>query len=423
VTLGSRVRAKPVRAVGAVVVLALVVTAAFVRVGRGSVPDLPTAEVKKGEFVDAIEIRGEIRPLRSVVLTSPTQSGELQIVKLTPSGTVVKPGDVVVEFDGSTLKRTMQEKQSELKQADAEIEQASAQARITRELNATELMRARYNIERAKLDVNRGETVARLEIEKAKLALSDAEQKLQELEAKIKSDVTAADADLSAKRRKREKALFDFQRAERGLENLQLKAPTAGMVNVLTNYRAGSTWGGGEVEFREGDRAWPGAAVLELPDLSSVHLEARLDETDRGRLSVGQDATIRIEAIQGREFKAKIERISVLARGDYSSWPPTRNFDLNLVLTEIDPKIRPNMTAVARIATDRVKDVVVVPVEAVFQRDGYPIVYRLDGSVFQEQRIEVARRGREQAIVSSGVAPGDRIATRRPGPDLIRRAQ
>ena len=64
--------------------------------------------------------------------------------------------------------------------------------------------------------------------------------------------------------------------------------------------------------------------------------------------------------------------------------------------------------------------VVVVPVESVFQRDGSPVVYKLDGSIFQEQRIEVARRGREQAIVSSGVAPGDRIATRRPGPDLIR---
>jgi HlyD family secretion protein len=422
-TLGTRLRGKSARALMVLVVLALVVTAAFVSVGRGSVPDLPTTEVKKGEFVDAIEIRGEIRPLRSIVLICPMQSGDLQIVKLTPSGTVVKPGDVVVEFDGSTLRRTMQEKQSELKQAEAEIEQTTAQSRITTEQNATELMRARYNIERAKLDLNKGDTISRLELEKSKLALIDAEQKLKELEAKIKSDVTAAEADLSAKRRKREKALFDFQRAERGLQNLQLKAPTAGMVNVLTNYRSGSTWGGGEVEFREGDRAWPGASVLELPDLSSVHLEARLDETDRGRLNTGQEALIRIEAIPGREFKARIDRISVLARGDYSSWPPTRNFDLNLVLTEIDPKIRPNMTAVARIATDRVKDVVLAPNESVFQRDGYPVVYRLHGSMFEEQRVQVARRGREQAIIAAGVTPGDRIATRRPAAELIRRAQ
>jgi multidrug efflux pump subunit AcrA (membrane-fusion protein) len=417
--LGRRSR----RTLIAVMVVALAVTAAFVSVGRGSAPDLPTVEVKKGEFVDAVEIRGDIRPRRSVVMAAPMQSGELQIVKLAKNGTTVNAGDVVVEFDGSTLRRTMQEKQSELKQAEAEIEQAAAQGRITTEQNATELMKAKYNIERAKLDVQRGETVSRIETEQAKLALEDAEQRLRELEAKIKSDETSIEADLASKRRKREKALFDFKRAERGLQNLQIKAPAAGMVNVLPNYRSGGPFGGGEVEFREGDRAWPGAAIVELPDLSSVHLEARLDETDRGRLSVGQEATIRIQAIPDREFKAQIDRISVLARADYSTWPPTRLFDLGLVLMELDPKIRPGMGAVARIAIDRVADVVLVPAETLFQRDGYPVVYRLDGSMFEERRVEVARRGREQAIIASGLEAGEHIAMRRPGAELIRRQQ
>ena len=85
---------------------------------------------------------------------------------------------------------------------------------------------------------------------------------------------------------------------------------------------------------------------------------------------------MRIEAIPGREFKARINHISVLARVDFSSgWPPTRNFDLGLVLLDVDPKIRPGMTAVARIATDRVPDVLLVPAEAIFQQDGHPIVY------------------------------------------------
>jgi HlyD family secretion protein len=419
--LGASLRARPGRAVITLVVVALAVTAAFVGVGRGSAPDLPTVEVKKGEFVDALEIRGDIRPKKSLVLAAPMQAGELQIVKLAKNGSMVKTGDVIVEFDGSTLRRTMQEKQSELKQAEAEIEQSTAQGRITQEQNATELMRSKYNIERAKLDVQRGDTVSRIENEQAKLALQDAEQKLRELEAKIKSDNTSIEADLSSKRRKREKALFDFQRAERGLQNLQLKAPVNGMVNILPNYRSGGPFGGGEVEFREGDRAWAGAQIIELPDLSSVHLEARLDETDRGRLTIGQEAIIRIQAIPDREFKAKIERISVLARADFSSWPPTRLFDLGLILIDVDPKIRPGMSAIARIATDRVPDVILVPSETVFQRDGYPIVYKLDGFEFVEQRVEVKRRGREQTIVTAGIAPGDQIATRRPGPDLIRR--
>ena len=81
------------------------------------------------------------------------------------------------------------------------------------------------------------------------------------------------------------------------------------------------------------------------------------------------------------------------------------------------------MTAVARIATERVPDVVLVPSETIFQRDGSPVVYKLDGVAFEERRVEIARRGREQAIVASGIAPGDQIATRRPTPEMIRRAQ
>nr|MBA2302763.1 efflux RND transporter periplasmic adaptor subunit [Acidobacteriota bacterium] len=355
-------------------------------------------------------------------LSSPVQSGELQIIKLAKSGTTVKPGDVVVQFDGSTLQRTIQEKQSELRQADAEIEQTKALSRITEEQNSTALMKAQYDLQRAKLDVQKGDTIPRIQLEQAKLVVNDAEQRLKELGAKIRSDKTAAEASVAGKRRRREKAIADLERAQRGLQNLELKAPAAGMINVLPNPRSGGMFGGGEQEFREGDRAWAGANVLELPDLSSVHLEARLDESDRGRLNPGQDAMVKIEAVPGREFKARIDRISLLARVDFSSgWPPPKNFDLGLVLLEGDPRIRPGMTAVARIATERIPDVVLVPSESVSQKDGSPIVYQLDGSMFREQRIEISRRGKEQAVVTSGVAPGDRIATRRPSAELIRR--
>jgi multidrug efflux pump subunit AcrA (membrane-fusion protein) len=348
------------------------------------------------------------------------QSGELQILKLAKSGTMVKAGDLLVRFDPSTLERTIQEKQSELKQADAEIEQAQAQTRIAQEQNATAVMKAGYDIERAKLDAAKGDTVSRLDIEAAKLTVLDAQQRERELKEKVKSDDTSAEADLSAKRHKREKALFDLQRAEQGLRNLELKAPGAGMVNVLPNFRSGSMFGG-QQEFQEGDRAWPGAAILELPDLSSVHLEARLDESDRGRLQPQQDATVRIEAIPGKDFKARLDSISVLAKVDFSSgWPPAKNFDLNLVFLEIDPKMRPGMTAVARIATQRVPDVVLVPSEAIFQRDGAPIVYKLDRSLFVETPVVVRKRGKEQAIIDRGVGPGDRVATRRPQLDMIR---
>ena len=155
----------------------------------------------------------------------------------------------------------------------------------------------------------------------------------------------------------------------------------------MPNYRTGGMFGG-EVEFHEGDRAWPGANIVELPDLSSIHLEARLDESDRGRLRVGQSATVKIEAVPGKDFAASVDLISVLAKVDFSSgWPPLKNFDLGLVLKEPDSADTaghdgdgPNRDRSAA------RDAPGCPAEAVFQRDGHPIVYRLRGSMFDETR-------------------------------------
>jgi len=93
------------------------------------------------------------------------------------------------------------------------------------------------------------------------------------------------------------------------------------------------------------------------------------------------------------------------------------------VLLEIDPRIRPGMTAIARIATDRIPNVVLVPSESIFQQNGEPVVYVLDGSVFEERAVQLSRRGKDQAIVASGLEPGARIASRRPGPEMIRRSR
>ncbi|HTM24921.1 MAG TPA: efflux RND transporter periplasmic adaptor subunit [Vicinamibacterales bacterium] len=391
--------------------------------GGGAAPNATTVAVTSGDFVDYIQIRGDIRPAKSIVLAAPLQSGgDLQIVKLVKQGATIKKGDILVEFDATTLEQRLAERRSDLKSAEGEIAQLQAQQKINVEEQKTALMKAKYDVERAKLDLGKRDLVSEIEYQQAKLALADAEERRKEIEAKGGSGLAGAEADLVGKQRKRDKAKFDVDRIVASIEALHLRAPADGTVNILENPRTGNMFGGGGTEFREGDRAWAGASILELPDLSSIHLEARLDESDRGRLKVGQQALVKIEAVPGKDFAARVDLISVLARVDFSSgWPPVRNFDLGLVLSDPDPRIRPGMTATARIAADRLPNATLVPSEAIFQRDGRPVVYRLNGSKFDEQPIEIVRRGREQAAVSAGVAAGDKLAVRRPDADLIRR--
>ena len=121
-------------------------------------------------------------------------------------------------------------------------------------------------------------------------------------------------------------------------------------------------------EFRAGDRAWPGAQILELPDLTSVHLASRIDEADRGQLKAGPDRhDPRRCRARSRRIRRTVSDISMLARVDFSSgWPPAKNFDLKLSIKDADARIKPGMSAVARIAVGTIPDMLLVPAGAVF---------------------------------------------------------
>jgi HlyD family secretion protein len=412
------------RRVGILVVLAASLGVGATAVGfnalkRGRGPDVPTAPVTRGDFVEIVETRGDVRPFRSIVVTAPFQAGELQILTLAANGASVKRGDVVANFEAVTLRRTLQDKQSELRQAQAELEQATEQTKIDAEQDRTGTNKAQYDVRRATIDVGDPELVAAVEVERTKLALTDTEQRLKEAETKERANKASTTADLATRRRKIEKIQADIDLANRGLSSLEVRAPADGTVNILPNYR-NSNGNGPAQEFRAGDKAWAGAQILELPDLSSVHVTSHIDEADRGQLKAGQTATVRVDAVPDRSYQATIADISVLARVDFSSgWPPAKNFDLKLSITDADARLRPGMSAVARIAVGTIPDMLLVPAGAVFPSEGRLIVYRRTGTRFEALPVAIVRRGREQVAVKSPLeapapggplAPGDHLA-------------
>jgi HlyD family secretion protein len=378
--------------------------------GRTSEPSLPTAEVTRGAFSDIVEIRGEVRPVRSTLVMAPANAGELVIMKIAKNGTPVKAGDVVAEFDAVLMRRTIQEKQSELRGALAELDQSKAQTAISLAERTTAVQRAEFEVVKARLSIGDPDIVGLIESERNRLALLDAEQRLREAQAADSSARLNAASDAASRARRIENITRDLAKAEAAVSALMATAPIEGTVNILQNWRSAGPMGM-PAEFRPGDKTYPGAAVLELPDLSEVFLVARLDETDRGLLRKGQSALIRADAIADRDYEATISDISILARVDFSGgWPPTKQFDLKITFSTPDERLRPGMSAVARISVGQLPDVLMVPTKAVFTDGGRPVVYRFDGRAFRAVPIELIRRGRDQAAVKADLEPGDRIA-------------
>jgi HlyD family secretion protein len=379
---------------------------------RHTPPSVPTAEVIRGEFVDYSQLRGEVKAAKSVVLTAPSNAGDLQIIKLSKNGSPVKKGDIVVQFDSTDVQRKLEQTRTELKQAEAEIERMRAQSKLTEEQDTTDVGKAKFDVERARLDASKQEILSAIDGEKSKLTLLDTEQKLTEVEQQLKSHGLGAKADVNSRIYKREKADFDVKRGEKNIASMVLRAPVDGMVTLLENWRAGNF--GSAPEWREGDRAWPGASIVELPDLSTVQVSAPVDETERGRLKTGQTVKIRVDAVPDREFNGVLAEISPLTKPDFTIWPPTKNFNITIQLQASDARLRPGMSATARIAVAKVGDAVLVPAEAVFQRSGRTVVYVLRGSSFEERAVEISRRGNGQCAVESGLKPGEKVAIKDP---------
>lgn len=396
-------------ATAVIVLLACGVVFGAVRYSRRS-PSVPTIEVKRTEFLDSVQFRGECTALKSLSITAPADAGDLQILKIAADGTKVKLGDMIVEFDKTKTEQDLAQFRSTLKYSTADIDQTRAQSRITEEQDLTAVSKARFDLESAKLDAGKQEIVSKIEGEEAKLKVRNAEQTLREAEQKLSSDRAAAKASIQGKIETSGKAAFDVQRAESALSKMTLKAPAAGMVSLVPVWHPE-----GPAPFKPGDRAWPGAPLAELPDADSLRITAHVDETERGRLAPKQPITVHLDAIPDRQFTGRIEDISALATEDFSAgWPIPRNFDVRIILDDSDSRLKPGMTAQVTVIVDRVRDAVAIPVQASFQKEGETLAYVWSGSKFRPQPIEISRRSGDRVLVAKGLQPGDRIALQDP---------
>lgn len=372
---------------------------------------LPTAEVKRKDFLDTLEIKGEVKALRSVVIVAPYGAGDLQIVSLVANSAKVKKGDLIVEFDATTIKQKLAQDQSGVKSAEAEINQAKAAARLKEEQDVTDVMNAKFEAEKARIDATKQEILSAIDGEQAKLKVADAEQKLAEAEAKLKADRGSASADFASKKQKLDQAKFQVEQDERSLGSLSLRAPLDGVIALQNHWQPQA----GSAPFKPGDRAWPGAAIAELPDVTSLKVAARVEEAERGQLKAGQSATIRIDAVPDRSFEGHLDTISPTASLDFQAgWPIPRNFAVELAFSEGDPRLSPGMSATIRVAVAKIPDGIVIPAGALFRKAGQSVAYVRRGSKFQETPVEVSRHSAEEVLIAKGLTPGQQVALKDP---------
>lgn len=422
--LGQVPQSKVRKTITTVVMLGLIgggAWAAYKYTGR-TVVEIPTARVRKGNFVIAVRTRGEIRSSNSKIIMAP-QVPNPKITKIAESGKPVRSGDVIVEFDAAQQEQNRIERQTSVTTVDSEIVQLKASHKMTNEADAMSLMTSTYNVDRAKLDEKKSEVLSEVEGAKAKIDVGITEGELGQVKTTINAHQVAQTADLQRLQQKKDKAVRDLERADGYLSKMVLRAPIDGIVNILPNFRAQGNFGSTPPPFKEGDAAWTGAAIAEIPDLSAMRIELKLDEVDRGKMKLGQVVKVKVDAIPEKELMAELDWISPIAavqfRGPGMS---EKTFPARATLKQLDARLRPGMSASAEIIIETQQDVLLIPARASFVQRGKPAVYIQRGNNFEVRPIEVGKRNDTEIIVTQGVREGDLVTLENPA-DAAKRAK
>jgi hypothetical protein len=356
---------------------------------------LPVAPVRKGEFTVIVRCRGELKAKQSVQVTAPVNVPELRIVWLAPQGAAVKVGEPVVRFDPSSAKQQLQEKKAALDQAQAALDQAVAQAAISVEQDKLDLAAAEYEVEKAKLEVSKAEIVSKLQGEESRVDLSMAEKKLSVQKVTVELNETSNRSKIASLQRAKEKAKDEKELTEYRLEQMELRAPSAGVIYILPNQSQG--WMNAK-PFKVGDQAWPGGALVEIPALETLEMEGKLDEIDRGRLKDSHDVMVRLDSLPEITFPASLSSISPMTVMGWE-WPPTRTFRGFAKLQKTDDRLRPGMNGRMDLVVDRIPDALSVPAKALFTRAGRPIVYVSSQGSYSPVQIEIIARNPDEVAV------------------------
>lgn len=388
----------------------------------GTTPvDVAVARVRKGDFVISINGRGEIRSTRSATIVAP-QVPDPYIVKLAESGHPVRKGEVVIEFDAVQQEQNYLDKATGVRGVDSEIVQLKASQKMDDESDRINLLQAQFNVQRATLEASKAEILSEIEGAKDRIDVTVSKGDLGRVQKTLDARQVAHAADNERLDQKKDKTVRDMETAQQYMTLMKVRAPSDGIFNILPNFRAGGSFGQSPPPFKEGDRAWTGAAIAEIPDLTEMRIELMLEEVDRGKIKIGQPMLIRVDAIPEKEFHATLDWISPIASLVFRTYPPEKLFPARATLKNLDPRLRPGMSASARIVVERQPNVLLIPTRASFLLNGKPTVYIQEGQSFFTRAIQVGRRSDDDIVVTGGLKEGELVTLESPA-DAAKRAR
>jgi HlyD family secretion protein len=322
----------------AVIVLAAILTPIALSRSRKAPVSYSTSAVRQGALTT------------SVSATGPLQAGTFN-VNFSGSGTLteidvsvgqqVTAGQVLAKLDPTSLQDAVNSAQTSLNNAYTSRSNAYNQGNA--QLNAA------YQQEQNTI-INTCNVMT--DTTKKSSCINNAQAQFAQTQAQVATSESNAEAQVSS-------AQNSLNTAIHNLGNATLKAPHGGIIGAV-NGQVGGTPGAGSSSGGSGG----GSTFIQIVDLSALQVSADVNETDIGKIAVGQHITFTVSAYGTRTFTGTVTTVSPLgtATSGVVTYPVTSSVDANDLQ---GARLLPEMTANVTIITAQRTNVLLIPATAV----------------------------------------------------------
>lgn len=359
--------------------------------------------VRRGTLEDRMLLTGELEAKNSESLYVPrTPTWMISLRWLAEDGAAVKKGDKVVEFDSSSFASSIEDKRLAVSRAESELATESAKAASTLAEKSMEVERQRAELEKALVEASvPSDLYPRRVYQDKQLAFAQRRDALAKAEEELAAQKRAAGLDLNMKELARVRAARELTELTQRLDDLTLRAPRDGMVQISVSRREGR-------KHLVGDQVYPGTVVVSLPDLTAMQVHARLSDVDDGTVREGMAAECVLDAYPRKLWKGTVRQVSPVARAEGRD-ASRRFFDVVVSLDEVAADImRPGMSVRVEVIRHRAESALLVPRAAL---RGWPAPnraqVRLPGGAVQT--IEVDFCAELDCVVRSGLLEGGAV--------------
>lgn len=432
--------ARPRLTIAALAVLVFLGAAAMIW-NRSAGASTVSATVERGTLTVQLTVGGTLRPAESITYRSPLGGREAEILFLVAEGTRVGEGDLLARLDSTELQRELDRSVQEARSAQvdlqvAEIDWQTAQAAVDSlakgegALGVTEAQ-ARLQVSQRKVDRLRAEFeafkpllekgfITREELNRTADALEQAEGELALdrqratvlVEQTHPGEEQRARLQLAQKAAQRENVRARVQEVDarvkllqEQIEDCRIFARRPGLAvhepSMSANPRR---------KVRVGDRVTSSQGLVTIPEVDRMVVEASAGEADVHRLRPGQPATIRLEAFPDLRLTGRLARVGTLASSSPDRPAQDKRFDVVIDVDATDTALRPEMTARADIQIGVRTAVLLVSVNAIFERDGRPVCHVVGRWGVVTRPVEIGEASDLLVEITAGLTEGERVA-------------